>query len=141
MRTRRKGRWLLKQPRLGARMCQGTFFFIHDNRMLAERAFYCFSCHFRILFYRTVGIRVTTKLFAGSTMPSAALLSHSESFTLSGCSMQLYASSPSPVKITFFAVPAARKLPRSSSSVFSQSLWLTTLRMRSPVLSSRLTFA
>ncbi len=41
-RTRRKGRWLLKQPRLGARMCQGTFFFmIHDNRMLAERAFYC----------------------------------------------------------------------------------------------------
>ena len=26
MRTRRKGRWLLKQPRLGARMCQGTFF-------------------------------------------------------------------------------------------------------------------
>mgnify|MGYP007049793629 CR=1 FL=1 len=28
MRTRRKGRWLLKQPRLGARMCQGTSFFI-----------------------------------------------------------------------------------------------------------------
>ena len=28
MRTRRKGRWLLKQPRLGARMCPGTFFFI-----------------------------------------------------------------------------------------------------------------
>ena len=28
MRTRRKGRWLLKQPRLGARMCQGTFFII-----------------------------------------------------------------------------------------------------------------
>ncbi len=28
MRTRRKGRWLLKQPRLGARMCQGTFFFV-----------------------------------------------------------------------------------------------------------------
>ncbi len=28
MRTRRKGRWLPKQPRLGARMCQGTFFFI-----------------------------------------------------------------------------------------------------------------
>ena len=27
MRTRRKGRWLPKQPRLGARMCQGTFFF------------------------------------------------------------------------------------------------------------------
>ena len=27
MRTRRSGRWLLKQPRLGARMCQGTFFF------------------------------------------------------------------------------------------------------------------
>ena len=27
MRTRRRGRWLLKQPRLGARMCQGTFFF------------------------------------------------------------------------------------------------------------------
>ena len=26
MRTRRKGRWLPKQPRLGARMCQGTFF-------------------------------------------------------------------------------------------------------------------
>ena len=29
MRTRRKGRWLPKQPRLGARMCQGTFFFIY----------------------------------------------------------------------------------------------------------------
>ena len=28
MRTRRKGRWLLKQPRLGARMWQGTFFFV-----------------------------------------------------------------------------------------------------------------
>ena len=28
MRTRRSGRWLLKQPRLGARMCQGTFVFI-----------------------------------------------------------------------------------------------------------------
>ena len=28
MRTRRKGRWLLKQPRLGARMWQSTFFFI-----------------------------------------------------------------------------------------------------------------
>ena len=42
MRTRRKGRWLPKQPRLGARMCQGTFFFIHDNRMLAEHAFYCY---------------------------------------------------------------------------------------------------
>ena len=28
MRTRRRGRWLLKQPRLGARMCQGTSFFI-----------------------------------------------------------------------------------------------------------------
>ena len=28
MRTRRKGRWLPKQPRLGARMCQGTFFFM-----------------------------------------------------------------------------------------------------------------
>ena len=26
MRTRRKGRWLPKQPHLGARMCQGTFF-------------------------------------------------------------------------------------------------------------------
>ena len=26
MRTRRKGRWLPKQPRLGAGMCQGTFF-------------------------------------------------------------------------------------------------------------------
>ena len=43
MRTRRKGRWLPRQPRLGARMCQGTFFFIHDNRMLAERAFYCYT--------------------------------------------------------------------------------------------------
>ena len=29
MRTRRRGRWLPKQPRLGARMCQGTFFFIY----------------------------------------------------------------------------------------------------------------
>jgi len=28
MRTRRKGRWLPKQPRLGARMCPGTIFFI-----------------------------------------------------------------------------------------------------------------
>ena len=28
MRTRRKGRWLPRQPRLGARMCQGTFFFM-----------------------------------------------------------------------------------------------------------------
>ena len=26
--SRRRGRWLLKQPRLGARMCQGTSFFI-----------------------------------------------------------------------------------------------------------------
>ena len=26
--TRRRGKWLLKQPRLGARMCQGTSFFI-----------------------------------------------------------------------------------------------------------------
>ena len=26
-RTRRRSRWLPKQPRLGARMCQGTFFF------------------------------------------------------------------------------------------------------------------
>ena len=26
MRTRRRGRWLPKQPRLGARMCLGTFF-------------------------------------------------------------------------------------------------------------------
>ena len=26
MRTRRRGRWLPKQPRLGAGMCQGTFF-------------------------------------------------------------------------------------------------------------------
>ena len=25
-RTRRRSRWLPKQPRLGARMCQGTFF-------------------------------------------------------------------------------------------------------------------
>ena len=31
MRTRRKGRWLPKQPRLGARMCQGTFFFISQE--------------------------------------------------------------------------------------------------------------
>ena len=46
MRTRRKGRWLPKQPRLGARMCLGTFFFtmiqrnpdklsINDGRMTA----------------------------------------------------------------------------------------------------------
>ena len=27
MRTRRSGRWLPEQPRLGARMCLGTFFF------------------------------------------------------------------------------------------------------------------
>ena len=31
MRTRRKGRWLPRQPRLGARMCQGTFFFNADG--------------------------------------------------------------------------------------------------------------
>ena len=31
MRTRRKGRWLPKQPRLGARMCPGTFFFFGYN--------------------------------------------------------------------------------------------------------------
>ena len=48
MRTRRKGRWLPKQPRLGARMCLGTFFFtmiqrspdklsINDGRMTAIR--------------------------------------------------------------------------------------------------------
>ena len=61
MRTRRRGRWLPKQPRLGARMCQGTFFFIHDNRMLAECAFYCLfptfgycirSCGAGIQFYQ-----------------------------------------------------------------------------------------
>ena len=28
IRDRRKGGWLLKQPRLGARMCQGTFLFM-----------------------------------------------------------------------------------------------------------------
>ena len=33
MRTRRKGRWLLKQPRLDARMCQGTFFFQGEKKM------------------------------------------------------------------------------------------------------------
>ena len=33
MRTRRRGRWLLKQPRLGARMCQGTFFFQGEKKM------------------------------------------------------------------------------------------------------------
>ena len=32
MRTRRRGRWLLKQPRLGARMCQGTFFLCPKGR-------------------------------------------------------------------------------------------------------------
>ena len=32
MRTRRKGRWLPKQPRLGARMCLGTFFFTMIQR-------------------------------------------------------------------------------------------------------------
>ena len=36
MRTRRRGRWLLKQPRLGARMCQGTFFFIHGGSMKSD---------------------------------------------------------------------------------------------------------
>ena len=52
MRTRRKGRWLLKQPRLGARMCQGTFFFlIHNNRMHAERAFYYFFSSFLSSFF------------------------------------------------------------------------------------------
>ena len=33
VRTRRKGRWLPKQPRLGARMCQGTFFFYFNETM------------------------------------------------------------------------------------------------------------
>ncbi|MBD8934667.1 MAG: zf-HC2 domain-containing protein [Lachnospiraceae bacterium] len=32
MRTRRKGRWLPKQPRLGAGMCQGTFIF-YERRL------------------------------------------------------------------------------------------------------------
>ena len=32
MRTRRRGRWLPKQPRLGARMCQGTFFLLLQQR-------------------------------------------------------------------------------------------------------------
>ena len=36
MRTRRKGRWLPRQPRLGARMCQGTFFFMRRNRISCE---------------------------------------------------------------------------------------------------------
>ena len=36
MRTRHSGRWLLKQPRLGARMCQGTFFFTGRKRKSAH---------------------------------------------------------------------------------------------------------
>ncbi|RHV63367.1 hypothetical protein DXB18_14010 [Clostridium sp. OM02-18AC] len=31
MRTRRKGGWLLRQPRLGARMRQGTFFLVSQE--------------------------------------------------------------------------------------------------------------
>ena len=38
MRTRRKGRWLLRQLRLGARMCQGTFFFKQKNSGLCGLA-------------------------------------------------------------------------------------------------------
>ena len=34
MRTRRRGKWLPKQPRLGARMCQGTFLFITMTKKL-----------------------------------------------------------------------------------------------------------
>ena len=37
MRTRRKGRWLPKQPRLGARMCLGTFFFISYQKAFDAR--------------------------------------------------------------------------------------------------------
>mgnify|MGYP007102282844 CR=1 FL=1 len=45
MRTRRKGRWLLKQPRLGARMCQGTFFFKNQDygRKQREGRLLCYS--------------------------------------------------------------------------------------------------
>ena len=37
MRTRRKGRWVPKQPRLGARMCHGTFFFKMAKTLSARR--------------------------------------------------------------------------------------------------------
>ena len=46
MRTRRKGRWLLKQPRLGARMCQGTFLFAHLVNFLytpSEESKFCYN--------------------------------------------------------------------------------------------------
>ena len=41
MRTRRRGRWLPKQPRLGARMCQGTFFFVYTSRLYRFEVIYC----------------------------------------------------------------------------------------------------
>ena len=57
MRTRRKGRWLPRQPRLGARMCQGTFFFtilqwlfyiVHELMFVLQRkSFYLVSYFFR----------------------------------------------------------------------------------------------
>ena len=49
MRTRRKGRWLLKQPRLGARMCQGTFFFTVNRNIKKFLIFLKKSLHSSIL--------------------------------------------------------------------------------------------
>ena len=46
MRTRRKGRWLLKQPRLGARMCQGTFLFallVNFLYIPSEESKFCYN--------------------------------------------------------------------------------------------------
>ena len=49
MRTRRRGRWLLKQPRLGARMCQGTFFFTVNRNIKKFVIFFKKSLHSSIL--------------------------------------------------------------------------------------------
>ena len=61
MRTRRKGRWLLKQPRLGARMCQGTFFFI--SIFMPENWLFC--CH--PLYYIEEKSKKETAMWRGIT--------------------------------------------------------------------------
>ena len=61
MRTRRKGRWLLKQPRLGAGMCQGTFFFSQFVMQVLQVARHL-NCHCQILqaasFQRNISILI-----------------------------------------------------------------------------------
>ena len=63
MRTRRKGRWLPKQPRLGARMCQGTFFFMVSapviSLLMACRSpvFPCKADHIKLLHWPVADLR------------------------------------------------------------------------------------